>query len=263
MNLEFVPVQGQKFDIGRTINPFKCDCMVCTFMNCPKKNYAVKMTRKKYTVNDFWNEHKNEILELNHPKRWEYGFHNKFNLRMTFDMLSDFFDFLYFTFPKGLYWSHDNPESYDDGDIGSKVYKEIGLVKFSRSGNEIRVGRIKVATQEIYDYDLSERQYKLAEKISSALAEVKRKVFEYYEEQDKDWVVGWLSPEGRHYPCDHCDHSLLARYLGGDELFLEGTGWAKIALPYEEGVFLGGHFPTAAQRNWLSMHGFNVDEMFD
>lgn len=262
MYLEFVPIKGQKFDIGRTINPAKCDCGVCTFMNCPKKNYAVKMTRKKYSVDVFWNEWKDEILKLNHPKRWQYGFHGRFNLRLTFDMLSDFFDILCFTFPKGLYWSHETPEYFGEGDIGNAVYKEIGLVKFSRSGNEIRVGCIEISNHEIHDYDLNERQHKLAEKISNALAEVKCKVFEYYEEQDKDWVIGWLSPEGRHYPCDHCEHDLLARQLGSNEMLLETTGWAKIAIPYEEGVFLGRYFPTAEQRNWLSLYGFNVDEMF-
>lgn len=262
MNLEYIPVRGQKFDIGRTINPFNCDCKVCTFMNCPKKNYAVKMTRKKYTVDDYWNEWKDEILKLNHPKRWEYSFRSGYNLRLTYDMISDFFDFLCFAFPKGLYWSPEDPENYDDGDIGDKVYKEIGLVKFSRTGKEIRVGRIRIANQEIYDYDLSERQCKLAEKISAALALLKNKVFDYCEEQDKEWLIGWLSPEGRHYPCDHGDHSLLADYLGGNELFLEATGWVKVALPYDEGVFMGRHFPTAAQRNWLSLHGFNVEEMF-
>ena len=41
MKLKFVPVKNQKFEWGRTINPFKCDCEECTFMNCPKSNYAV------------------------------------------------------------------------------------------------------------------------------------------------------------------------------------------------------------------------------
>lgn len=262
MNLEYIPVKGQKFEFGRTINPAKCDCQVCTFLSCPKKNYVVKMARKKYTVDVFWDEWKDEILKLNKPSRWQYSFHNKYDLRLTFDMISDFFDTLLFTFPKGLYWAHECPEDYDDGDIGKKVYKEIGLIRFSRSGQEIRVGRIAIAKPEIYDYDLSDRQYKLAEKVRDALAFIKNKVFEYYEEQDEDWLIGWLSPEGRHYPCGHCEHTTLARYLGSNELLLEGTGWAKIALPYDEGVFLGSYFPTAEQRNWLSLHGFNVDEMF-
>ena len=50
MSFEFVPVKGQKFDFGRTINPIKCDCTICTFMNCPKNNYAVKMKKKVWKV---------------------------------------------------------------------------------------------------------------------------------------------------------------------------------------------------------------------
>lgn len=45
MSLEFVPVKGQTFDIGRTINFTKCHCEKCDFMNCP--NYAKKMTVKR------------------------------------------------------------------------------------------------------------------------------------------------------------------------------------------------------------------------
>lgn len=52
-SLEYIPVKNQKFDIGRTINPFKCDCKQCDFLHCPKNNYAVKMKRKSFTVSDF------------------------------------------------------------------------------------------------------------------------------------------------------------------------------------------------------------------
>ena len=46
MSFKMVPIKNQKFEIGRTINPFNCDCKKCDFMNCPKNNYAVKMTKK-------------------------------------------------------------------------------------------------------------------------------------------------------------------------------------------------------------------------
>ena len=58
MKVEYEPIKNQKFDIGRTINPFKCDCAECTFMNCPKKNYAVKMKIKKHSVDEFFNTYK-------------------------------------------------------------------------------------------------------------------------------------------------------------------------------------------------------------
>ena len=50
MTLEFTPVKNQRFDIGRTINPYICDCKTCDFMNCPKDNYVVKLKRKRHTV---------------------------------------------------------------------------------------------------------------------------------------------------------------------------------------------------------------------
>lgn len=259
MNLEFVPVNNQKFDIGRTINPFKCDCEKCDFMNCPKHNYAVKMVRKKYNVLDFWNEWENKILELNKPQRWMYSFHDKYKFRMTYEMINDFFDFLCFSFPKGTYWSPTCPESYD-GEIETRVYQHISLVKFSRTGSEIEVGSIEIAKHKIYEYDFSDRQYKLAKKIRDAMAQLKEFVFEYYQEQDKDWVIGWLDRNGRHYPCNHCEHGTLAHELGFGEVTLERDGWVKVALEDENGYFCNERMLTAEQRNWLALHGYIVED---
>lgn len=259
MNLEFVPVKGQKFDIGRTINPFKCDCEKCTFMNCPKHNYAVKMTRKKYDISVFWNEWKDRILEINKPKRWQYSFHNRYNFAMTYDMINDFFDFLCFNFPKGTYWQPTSPVGLSDN-IGDDIYNSITLIKFSRAGREVNLGEITIHNHYVWDYDLSERQYKLAEKIAENLRWLKEKVFEYYREQDKDWKIGWLSPDGRHYPCSHVEHDRLARELGG-EGYLESTGWIRVALEDEDGFFLCRHFATPEQRNWLSLNGYNTEDV--
>ena len=123
MNLEFVPVKNQKFEWGRTINPFNCDCEKCDFMHCPKHNYAVKMVRKKYSVSDFWNEWKDKILELNKPQKWQYSFHGKYTFKMTWEMINDFFDFLCFNFPKGTYWSPSSPDTWG-GEIENCVYQE-------------------------------------------------------------------------------------------------------------------------------------------
>lgn len=260
MNLEFVPVKNQKFEWGRTINPFNCDCKKCDFMNCPKHNYAVKMTRKKYKVSDFWNEWKDKILELNKPQRWQYSFHGKYTFKMTWEMINDFFDFLCFSFPKGTYWSPSSPEIWD-GDIEDCVYQEISLIKLSRSGNEITLGNIDIGRHYIIDYDLSDRQYALAEKIAKELKWLKEKMFEYYQERDKDWKIGWLSLDGRHYPCNHCEHITLAHHLGGGELTLESEGWVKVALHEDFGYFQ--HYRpglSAEQRNWLSLNGYVVED---
>lgn len=261
MHLEFIPVRGQKFDIGRTINPANCTCQVCTFMSCPKKNYVLKMTRKRYTIDDFWRERRDEILRLNHPQRWQYEFRRSYSLRLSFDLLQDFFDFLCFSFPKGTYWRADDAEyrgEYDD--IGNQVYKTITLIKFSRSGNEIPLGYIKIGDPKINDYDLNERQHKLAEKIRDALLQLKIKVFEHYQEKDLEKNIGWLSPEGRHYPCGHCEHTTLANALGSNELWLEAEGWVKIVSDHDDGFFLNSRTGTAEQRNWLSEHGYILED---
>ena len=259
MHLEYVPVKSQKFEIGRTINLSKCDCEKCDFMNCPKHNYAVKMTRKKYSVDDFWNEWKDKILQLNKPKRWQYSFPQRYDLLLTYDMITDFFDFLCFSFPKGTYWRLDSPTSYD-GEIGDRVYKEIALVKFSRTGNEVRLGCVQIQKPVIHDFDLSERQYKLAEKIKDGILAIKGKVFEHYKEMDEGWKIGWLSPEGRHYPCSNCEHSTLAHMLIGGEFEMERNGWVKVALDNELGYFCNRRTLTAEQRNWLSLNGYMLDD---
>ena len=259
MYLEFVPVKNQKFEWGRTINPFKCDCEQCDFMNCPKKNYAVKMTRKKYSVADFWNEWKNKILELNKPLIWQYSFHNTYNFKLTYEMINDFFDFLCFSFPKGTYWSPSCPESYD-GEIETRVYQRISLVQFSRRGEELEIGNIEIANHKIHEYDFSERQYKLAEKIRDAIAQLKELVFEHYQNIAADWTVGWLSPDGRYYPCNWGEHSTLAYHIGDGEVYLESDGWARIVSDDEDGYFIRRHFPSAEQRNWLSLNGYIVED---
>ena len=260
MRLEFVPVKNQKFDWGRTINPFNCDCESCDFMNCPKRNYAVKMVRKKYSVAVFWNEWKDKILELNKPQKWMYSFHGKYTFKMTYDMINDFFDFLCFSFPKGTYWTPASPETWG-GEIENCVYQEISLIKLSRAGKEITLGNIDIGRHYIIDYDLNDKQYALAEKIVKELKWLKEKVFEYYQERDKDWKIGWLSLEGRHYPCSHCEHVTLAHHLGGGEITLESDGWVKVALNEKHGYFQ--HYRpglSAEQRNWLSLHGYLVED---
>lgn len=98
MEFKLVPAKNQKFDIGRTINLAKCDCEKCDFMHCPKNNYALKMVQKKYTVQEFFDANKDQIVE-------------KRSLRLyLFDYaaLADFMDACVTGFPKGTYWNMDN-----------------------------------------------------------------------------------------------------------------------------------------------------------
>ena len=99
MKYKMDPVKGQKFEWGRTINPFNCDCEKCDFMNCPKHNYAVKMKQHKYTIKEFVDDSKNAIKEKG--GLWAY--------LKDDEGLMDFMDACIGNFPKGTYW---NPTGY-------------------------------------------------------------------------------------------------------------------------------------------------------
>ena len=258
MAFQMIPVKNQKFEVGRTINLSKCDCKECTYMNCPKQNYAVRMTKKIWKVTDFWEEFKKEILAINKPCKWEYNFHSEYCLELNYKLITEFVDML-FRFPKGVYWSPEDSKWHtDDTEIEGQIYKIIALQKVSRKGNIVTLGRISIRNGNYTDYDLSATQEKFAIRISKVLKELKELIFEYYQNQDKDWVIGWLSPEGRHYPCRNTEHSHLAIKLGGGEILLESKGWVKIAL--DDTYFFTGRNMTAEQKNWLSINGFELED---
>ena len=258
MKMQFIPVRNQKFDIGRTINPFKCDCNGCDFLHCPKNNYVVKMQRKRYKVEDFWSTYKDEILAINKPLRWQYKVREEYDFKLSYFLINELVDAL-FSFPKGTYWSPNAPD-FHDGEIEDRLYDEITLQKFNRKYEPIDVATIYIRNGKIWEYDLTERQYSLAKKISGALLELKKRVFEHYENLDTDWKIGWLSPDGRHYPCSVCEHSTLSYHLGGGEVLLESTGWVKVALENEDGYFGNRNRLTAGQRNWLSLNGYLLED---
>lgn len=263
MKLEFVPVKNQKFDIGRTINPFKCDCAECTFMKCPKNNYAVKMKRKSYSVQEFWNEYSEDILSINKPKRIQYNFPHEYKFKLTYKLLNELMDMLNFKFPKGTYWEL-NDYSYQinpEEDIDNNFCDAITLVKFSRTGSELSLGYISVHDHKIHEYDFSNAQYKLAEKIRDALLWLKSKMFEVLYERDINKNIGWLAPSGRHYICSITEHLSLAIALCGSEREAEDLGYIKIWSSHEDGYFLGNtRIVTAEQKNWLSLHGYILED---
>lgn len=146
MELKFDVIKGQKFEIGRTINPALCDCKKCDFLNCPKKNYAVKTQKHIYKVDEFINAYASQL---------------KKQKLLTKKLLDEFMEC--FRFPKGTYW---NLECCDT---------KIQLVSFSRRGSEVIKGTINTRTGVIWDYDLSSKQYELAERISKGI----NKVYEF------------------------------------------------------------------------------------
>lgn len=143
MELKFTPIKNQRFDIGRTINLAICDCKKCDFMNCPKNNYAPKMKRKRHTVGEFIKFYEEELSK--------YGY-------LTDELIDEFMDL--FSFPKGTYWSTDYDKTH------------IKLVGFNRKQDEVCKGTVDVRTGEIWEYDFSESQYKLAYKISTGINKV-------------------------------------------------------------------------------------------
>lgn len=264
MKLKFVPVKNQKFEWGRTINPFKCDCEECTFMNCPKNNYAVKMQRQGYSIEEFWDEYSEDILAINKPRRIQYNFQNEYRFQLTYNLLNEFMDALCFKFPTGTYWRLDNYafQWNSDEDINDHFYDEITLVKFSRKGQEVCLGYVSVHDHKIHDCDLTDAQHRLAEKIRDAISWLKNKMFETYYERDVNKNIGWLAPSGRHYICGQTEHLTLAISLCGSEREAEDLGYIKIWSNDEEnGYFLGNtRIVTAEQKNWLSLHGYILED---
>lgn len=80
---------------------------------------------------------------------------------------------------------------------------------------------------------------------------------------DSESGAGWLSPEGKFYPCDFQGHSRVAEYIlkvSDDQL--ERGGWVHVAGP-EARLWTEYHHPTEAQRDWARQNGhrFQGDEV--
>ena len=172
MSLEFVPVKGQTFDIGRTINFMKCNCEKCDFMNCP--NYAKKMTVKKFKnakeFVDSWKQQNPQIANTVNKN------HEAFS-----ELIEDFMDRMT-SFPKGLYWklnySWTTPEevigidivrmsktSYEKDNEGDFVTLSTVTFKQSYDGTKF------YAIHHSYSYG-TDRSDKLAERIADGLNKV-------------------------------------------------------------------------------------------
>lgn len=222
MELKFDVVKGQKFEIGRTINPAKCDCVKCDFLHCPKNNYAVKMKPHKYNVSDFWESWKDRILLQGR------------NFEFTYELFTELIGEC-ISFPKGTYWGFGNVTKMSES-IEDRIYDGITIVVFTRRGEEIERGRVN-QQGDIYDFGLTDPQYALANRISKAIKQVRENVNKELDRIRADCerkivtvenVIGWLDREGNHYPCEIYHHSDKARELGYTETELECNGWVKI-----------------------------------
>ena len=163
MKLQFIPAKNQKFDIGRTINFTKCDCEKCDFMHCPKNNYALKMVQKKYTVKDFFEENKEEIMKGR--KLQDY---------FNFETVGDFIDACV-SFPKGTYWN--------------LCADDIELLKINRSkyGSDfLTLAQVNLDCNVSIAYftGCTNVQEKLAKKIQRKLSELQRLFYSYKEVEE-------------------------------------------------------------------------------
>lgn len=154
MEMKFVPVRGQSFDLGRTINPMKCfsDCnksKTCqsnrNFLDC--KNYVPKTKRKKYKVSEFIDAYREELR-----KGW------------TDELISDLCDDV-ISFPKGLFWLPDR--GLWDDEITS-----IKFITFSQLGRERCVGSISLKDYVITDFFLNQTQEKFLSRVRNILVEI-------------------------------------------------------------------------------------------
>lgn len=263
MNTTYEPVPNQKFDIGRTINITKCDCKKCDFMHCPKNNYSVKQRLHRFTVQEFFDDNKDAILvlEKNKPRRCDLRFPKYFQLVLTYELITEFMDYMQFKFPPGLYWTPASVEAHSISlPIEARLYNEIQLVKFTRSGEEKPVGGVSIDSAEVFSYCLTESQRKFASKIAESLLELKTLICKHYYneliEQDCD-TYGWLSPTGEFYPCSIGEHTKVAYRLSYHENKLECDGWVRVVDEAPFGAIYETHL-SAEQRNWLSLHGYEV-----
>ena len=162
-------IKNQKFEIGRTINPFLCDCDDCDFLHCPKNNYAVKTKPHKYKTKEFCEVWHDELVEAA-KKDPDFDF----TIEMFDDLIGDCI-----SFPKGTYWSPGHlVESTED--YNKTIYNGILIQNLVR-GNIVDRALI-YQDGDINDYGMSETQWKLAERISKAIREVREYVEKAVEE---------------------------------------------------------------------------------
>lgn len=147
-----IVIKNQKFDIRKTINPFKCDCKHCDFINCPKNNYCRDTKKYYYSFEELWIEWKDKVLKE--------GF--------TYDFLTDLVGDCV-EFHKGLYWEFGYTIF---GDIESIVLRKLRRNKFEFEG------KIYIENGKIYDYFSTKRDLKVAEKISNLIKQTINKIAE-------------------------------------------------------------------------------------
>ena len=172
MKLEYEPVKGQPFDIGRTINFTKCNCEKCDFMNCT--NYAKKMKLKKFKKTE-------EFIQSWKEQNPEYADKVYSDDKAFEELITDFLDRM-ISFPKGLFWKPNHSWTKRDELIGIDLVR-MSKTKYERDQEGDFVSLADITFRENYNgtqyYTIhgcysycTDRAEKLANKIATGLNEV-------------------------------------------------------------------------------------------
>lgn len=153
MEFKMEPVKNQKFDIGRTINWTKCDCQKCDFLHCPKNNYALKMQQHKYTIKEFFEANKEDIIKAGALQNY-----------FTLDTISDFMDACIGKFPKGTYWDF----SYDTLEFVSQNRSKYGPDFLPRCEIQTKTHNFKI----VYYQGCTSTQEKFAIRVQKKIEEL-------------------------------------------------------------------------------------------
>ena len=183
--MDFEPVPNQEFDAGRIIDITECidkGCNLdkCDYMNC--KNYCVEMRQRKISIEEFFNDHKKELDNINYYNL--VGIKNEFNKDYVFEMteylIEDMFERVGFDFPNNTHYYIDNP-IYGDNIVLSTCDDE---------GEEIDIAYIRVKNGVIEDFELDDDNFELAARIRKALRYLKKMTYEAvvedYESQNRE-----------------------------------------------------------------------------
>lgn len=79
------------------------------------------------------------------------------------------------------------------------------------------------------------------------------------------YLSGWLSPDGHFYGCKPTEHDSMSElFFNRTVEDLESSGWCRVLR--EPSTVIAGTWTwlcmrslTAYQRNWLQLHGHNLD----
>ena len=157
MPLKFDIVKNQKFELGRVIDITKLNFDEKDFMYKGKGNYAFKTKKHYYTLKEFYDFYKEAIKQ------------EKGDISDSYDLLSELFSSIKFSFPKGSFWGFNY-----DLCLGTKCNLEIQIITFKKNGKELVKGTIKLDDLKIVDYDLTDKQRGVLDKVKNAILEIRK-----------------------------------------------------------------------------------------